>query len=56
MSTIESEHPGVPSAELAAGERAYRELIAGQRWHVPERYNMAADVADHHPADRKSVV
>ncbi|RKT86932.1 acetyl-CoA synthetase [Saccharopolyspora antimicrobica] len=56
MSTIESERPVVPPGDLAAGERVYREMIAGQRWHVPERYNMAADVADHHPGDRTALI
>ncbi|MBB1158166.1 MULTISPECIES: acyl-CoA synthetase [Amycolatopsis] len=32
---------------------SYEELFEGQRWDVPDRYNMAADVADRH--DRAAV-
>ncbi|WP_174547636.1 acyl-CoA synthetase [Nocardiopsis dassonvillei] len=48
------ETPG-PDA-LAEGERLYRRLRSEQRWEVPERYNMAVDVADHHPGDRVALV
>ncbi|MGW3469997.1 acyl-CoA synthetase [Saccharopolyspora sp. NPDC000995] len=56
MSITESERPVVPPTELSAGERAYQDLVNGQRWDVPERYNMAVDVADHHPADRIALI
>ncbi|WP_047869147.1 acyl-CoA synthetase [Nocardiopsis sp. RV163] len=49
-----SQTPG-PDA-LAEGERLYRRLRSEQRWEVPERYNMAVDVADHHPGDRVALV
>ncbi|HEY3507201.1 MAG TPA: AMP-binding protein [Actinocatenispora sp.] len=35
---------------------AYGGLLAGHRWHVPERYNMAADVADRHPGDALALI
>ncbi|OKJ39953.1 acyl-CoA synthetase [Streptomyces sp. CB01580] len=38
------------------GESAYRHLIEEHRWTVPDRYNMAADVADRHPGDRLALV
>ncbi|AEN13441.1 MULTISPECIES: AMP-binding protein [unclassified Streptomyces] len=38
------------------GERAYRRLVEEHRWTVPDRYNMAADVADRHPGDRLALV
>ncbi|MFD8275716.1 acyl-CoA synthetase [Streptomyces flaveolus] len=38
------------------GERAYRRLVEDHQWHVPDRYNMAADVADRHPGGRLALV
>ncbi|WP_225842474.1 acyl-CoA synthetase [Streptomyces albus] len=38
------------------GDSVYRRLVADHRWSVPERYNMAADVADRHPGDKLALV
>jgi len=38
------------------GLRRYRELRDGHRWTVPERYNMAADVADRHDGDKLALI
>jgi acetyl-CoA synthetase len=35
---------------------SYEEVCARHRWRVPERYNIAADVCDKHPADRLAMV
>jgi len=35
---------------------SYEEACAGHRWEVPERYNIAADVCDRHPADKPAMV
>ncbi|MDT0473671.1 AMP-binding protein [Streptomyces sp. DSM 41014] len=45
-----------PTAPLHDGEAAYRRLVETHQWSVPERYNMAADVADHHPGDRLALI
>ena len=34
----------------------YDELCASHRWEVPERYNIAADVCDKHPRDKRAMV
>ncbi len=34
----------------------YDELRASHVWQVPERYNIAADVCDKHPADKQAMV
>jgi len=34
----------------------YSELCAAHRWHVPERYNIAADVCDKHPREKLALV
>ncbi|PSK99892.1 acetyl-CoA synthetase [Murinocardiopsis flavida] len=47
---------GPSAAELAAGDAHYRRLCAEHRWEVPEHYNMAADVADHHPGEWTALV
>ncbi|MGX9225271.1 AMP-binding protein [Streptomyces albus] len=57
---------GVPPADTADaadtadttgdGDSVYRRLVADHRWSVPERYNMAADVADRHPGDKLALV
>ncbi|MFC9222198.1 acyl-CoA synthetase [Streptomyces hygroscopicus] len=48
---------GVTAADPAQDAEAhYRGLVADHRWEVPERYNMAADVADRHPGDRLALV
>jgi acetyl-CoA synthetase len=36
--------------------RSYEEARASHRWHVPERYNFAADVCDKHPRDKLAMV
>jgi acetyl-CoA synthetase len=41
---------------LAAGEERYERVRAEHRWEVPERYNIAADVCDRHPADALAMV
>src|SRR5258708_10913603 len=40
----------------AAGEERYERVRAEHRWEVPERYNIAADVCDRHPADALAMV
>ncbi|MFD4260805.1 acyl-CoA synthetase [Streptomyces sp. NPDC058534] len=42
--------------EAADGAAAYRGLVDHHEWHVPERYNMAADVADRHDGDRLALI
>ncbi|MDQ3676207.1 MAG: AMP-binding protein, partial [Actinomycetota bacterium] len=34
----------------------YEEVCAQHRWHVPERYNIAADVCDKHPRDKLAMI
>jgi acetyl-CoA synthetase len=34
----------------------YEEICAAHEWRVPERYNIAADVCDKHPADKLAMV
>src|SRR6201995_5447996 len=34
----------------------YEELRAAHRWEVPDRYNLAADVCDKHPADALAMI
>src|SRR5881275_3179003 len=34
----------------------YDEAVAAHEWHVPERYNIAADVCDKHPADKLAMI
>lgn len=38
------------------GSDTYQRMRAEHRWRVPERYNMAADVADRHERDRPALV
>ncbi|OON71931.1 acyl-CoA synthetase [Streptomyces tsukubensis] len=45
-----------PSGEPAEDDRVYRGLLDAHEWHVPDRYNMAADVADRHPGDRLALI
>ncbi|MFE2087316.1 acyl-CoA synthetase [Streptomyces sp. NPDC057580] len=52
MTTSVTPHTGAASD----GESAYRRLVEEHRWTVPDRYNMAADVADRHPGDRLALV
>jgi acetyl-CoA synthetase len=40
---------------VAGGDR-YEQLCREHRWEVPERYNIAADVCDRHPADALAMV
>jgi acetyl-CoA synthetase len=35
---------------------SYKEAVAQHSWHVPERYNIAADVCDKHPPDKLAMV
>src|SRR5215216_3072912 len=35
---------------------SYEEACAAHRWEVPERYNIAADVCDKHPADKLAMI
>ena len=35
---------------------SYEEVCAAHRWEVPPRYNIAADVCDKHPRDKKAMV
>ena len=34
----------------------YEEAVAQHEWHVPERYNIAADVCDKHPRDKLAMI
>ncbi|AXK36340.1 AMP-dependent synthetase [Streptomyces armeniacus] len=52
MTTSVTPHSG----ETADGARAYRRLVESHRWAVPERYNMAADVADRHRGDKLAMI
>ncbi|KUL42687.1 acyl-CoA synthetase [Streptomyces antimycoticus] len=54
MTTTASPHPG--AALSGEGEQAYRRLVEDHQWHVPDRYNMAADVADRHPGNRLALI
>src|SRR3954454_21892524 len=38
------------------GMPSYDEVRASHQWHVPERYNIAADVCDKHPRDKLAMV
>ena len=35
---------------------SYEDACSAHRWEVPERYNIAADVCDRHPADKPAMV
>src|SRR4051794_22630451 len=35
---------------------SYEQAVAEHEWHVPERYNIAADVCDKHPRDKLAMV
>jgi len=35
---------------------SYEEAVASHEWHVPERYNIAEDVCDKHPADKLAMI
>jgi acetyl-CoA synthetase len=35
---------------------SYDEVVANHEWRVPDRYNIAADVCDKHPADKLAMV
>src|SRR3954453_20471938 len=35
---------------------SYEQACAEHEWHVPERYNIAADVCDKHPRDKQAMV
>ena len=35
---------------------SYEEAVASHEWHVPERYNIAADVCDKHPATKLAMI
>src|SRR5919206_3564034 len=43
---------------MATGTRpsSYEEAVAQHEWQVPERYNIAQDVCDKHPADKLAMV
>src|SRR5688500_5139047 len=34
----------------------YEEAVAAHEWRVPDRYNIALDVCDKHPADKPAMV
>lgn len=44
------------TSEARDGDAAYHRLLEEHRWQVPERYNMAVDVADRHPGDRLALI
>jgi acetyl-CoA synthetase len=35
---------------------SYEDAVANHEWHVPERYNIAQDVCDKHPADKLAMI
>src|SRR5919112_3731985 len=35
---------------------SYEEAVASHQWRVPERYNIAEDVCDKHPADKLAMI
>src|SRR5262249_32902690 len=35
---------------------SYEEAVANHEWRVPERYNIAQDVCDKHPADKLAMI
>src|SRR3954467_8661345 len=35
---------------------SYEEAVAAHEWHVPERYNIAVDCCDKHPADKLAMI
>jgi acetyl-CoA synthetase len=37
-------------------ELSYERAVAGHRWAVPERFNIAADVRDKHPREKLAMV
>ncbi|NYD77394.1 acyl-CoA synthetase [Arthrobacter cupressi] len=37
-------------------EDRYAAMVKGHRWEVPELYNMASDVADRHPRDKRAII
>ena len=39
--------------ETSMSDPSYEELCAAHRWEVPARYNIAADVCDRHPRDKR---
>ena len=39
-----------------AGQERYEQLSREHRWEVPDRYNIAADVCDRHPADALAMI
>lgn len=39
-----------------ATQDRYTELRNSHRWEVPELYNMAVDVADRHPRDKRALI
>src|SRR3954451_4846158 len=41
---------------MATTPRTYEPVVAGHRWSVPDRYNIAADVCEKHPADKLAMV
>ena len=34
----------------------YEEAVAAHEWRVPDRYNIAADCCDKHPADKLAMI
>src|SRR6476620_2771387 len=34
----------------------YEEAVAQHEWHVPERFNIAAEVCDKHPRDKQAMI
>src|SRR5215210_4375168 len=41
---------------IASRFSTYEEAVASHEWRVPERYNIAADVCDKHPADKQAMI
>src|SRR5919202_4272681 len=41
---------------MSVGIRSYEEAVASHEWHVPERYNIAADCCDKHPPDKPAMI
>jgi acetyl-CoA synthetase len=41
---------------MSTTQRTYEQAVAEHRWEVPERYNIAQDVCEKHPADKLAMV
>jgi acetyl-CoA synthetase len=44
------------AAAVGVSATSYEEACAAHRWEVPERYNIAVDVCDKHPRDKRAMI